>query len=225
MPFIHTEIHDKVAWVTLTRPEKLNALSSEVLRELDAAFAALEHDPKTGVIILTGAGDRAFAAGADIAEIRHPDSLAAQQSSLEGQAIYSRIEAFPKPVIAAVNGWALGSGCELAVACHIRVASEEAHFGLPEVSLGTIPGYGGTQRLPRLVGKGVALDMILTGEPISASEALAVGLVSRVFPALDLKAGAEKMARTILTRGPLAVRVAISTVIQGMNAPLEIAVA
>ena len=215
------EKQDRIAWVTLNRPEKLNALNSELLKELDCTFAGLEQDPEVGVVILTGAGEKAFVAGADIAELRDLDAAGARIQALRGQAVFQRIEDMPKPVLAVVNGFALGGGCELALACHVRIASETARFGLPEVSLGIIPGYGGTQRLPRIVGKGVALDMILSGDMVGAAGALRLGLVSRVFPAAELKAGAEKLAKTMLSRGPLALRSALTAVHQGLEMPQE----
>jgi len=212
---------DRLAWITLNRPEKLNALNHEVLQELERVFADLEQDPEVGVVVLTGAGEKAFVAGADIAELRDLDSAGARVQALRGQAVFQRIEAMPKPVIAAVNGFALGGGCELALACHIRMASENARFGLPEVSLGLIPGYGGTQRLARLVGKGVALDMILSGEMTSAADALRMGLVSRVVPQAELRAAAEKLARTLLSRGPIALRSALAAVNEGLEMSQE----
>jgi enoyl-CoA hydratase len=217
MSFVLVDKVDRIAWVTLNRPEKLNALNNEVLKQLEQVFADLEHDAEVGVVVLTGAGEKAFVAGADIAELQSLDTAAARVQALSGQAVFQRIEALPKPVIAAVNGFALGGGCELALACHIRIASETARFGLPEVSLGVIPGYGGTQRLPRLVGKGVALDLILSGEMVPAAEALRMGLVSRVVPQADLRATAEKLARTILSRGPLALRSALAAVHDGLE--------
>jgi enoyl-CoA hydratase len=221
MAFLHIEIVDRIAWITLQRPEKLNALNNEVLKELEQAFASLEFDDQVGAVVLTGSGEKAFVAGADIAELASLDTASARRQALAGQAVFERIESFPKPVIAAVNGFALGGGCELALACHIRIASENAKFGLPEVSLGVIPGYGGTQRLPRLVGKGVALDMILSGEMVAAADAYRTGLVSRVFPQAELRAGADKLARMILARGPLALRSALDAVQQGLEMPLE----
>jgi len=221
MSLVLVEKADRIAWITLNRPEKLNALNNEVLRTLDVVFADLEHDAEVGVVVLTGAGEKAFVAGADISELKTLNAAAARVQALLGQAVFQRIESLPKPVIAAVNGFALGGGCELAMACHIRIASENARFGLPEVSLGIIPGYGGTQRLPRLVGKGVALDLILSGEMAPAADALRMGLVSRVVPQADLKATAEKLAKTILSRGPLALRSALAAVNEGFEMPQE----
>ena len=221
MSVVIIEKLDRVAWVTLNRPDKLNALNNELLKELECQLAGLENDPEVGVIVLTGAGEKAFVAGADISELKDLDSASARVQALKGQEVFNRLERMPKPVIAAVNGFALGGGCELALACHIRIASENARFGLPEVSLGIIPGYGGTQRLPRLVGKGVALDMILSGEMVGAADALRMGLVSRVLPQAELKAAAAKLAATILSRGPLALRSALAAVHQGLEMPLE----
>ena len=221
MSFVLVEKAERIAWITLNRPEKLNALNNEVLRTLDVIFAELEHDAEVGVVVVTGAGEKAFVAGADIAELKSLDAARARVQALLGQAVFQRIESMPKPVIAAVNGFALGGGCELALACHIRIASENARFGLPEVSLGIIPGYGGTQRLPRLVGKGVALDMILSGEMTSAADALRMGLVSRVAPQAELKATVEKLAKTMLSRGPLALRSALAAVNEGIEMPQD----
>ena len=221
MTLVQIEISDRVAWLTIHRPEKLNALNADVLKQLEQSFASLEFEERVGAVILTGAGEKAFVAGADIGELKSLDTASARRLALAGQAVFQRIESFPKPVIAAVNGFALGGGCELALACHIRIASENAKFGLPEVSLGIIPGYGGTQRLPRLVGKGVALDMILSGEMVSAADALRMGLVSRVYAQGELRSRAENLAKTILSRGPLALRSALNAVHEGMEMPLE----
>lgn len=221
MSLVLVEKQDRIAWVTLNRPEKMNALNNALLKELECEIAGLEHDAEVGVVILTGAGEKAFVAGADISELKDLDSGSAREQALKGQAVFNRIAAMPKPVIAAVNGFALGGGCELALSAHIRVASENAKFGLPEVSLGIIPGYGGTQRLPRLVGTGVGLDLILSGDMVPAADALRMGLVSRIFPQADLKAGVEKLAKTILSRGPLALTRALAAVQQGVEMPLE----
>jgi enoyl-CoA hydratase len=221
MSFVIVEKVDRIAWITLNRPEKLNALNNEVLKQLELVFADLEQDSEVGVVVVTGSGEKAFVAGADIGELKSLDTAGARVQALRGQAVFQRIEAMPKPVIAAVNGFALGGGCELALACHIRIASENARFGLPEVSLGIIPGYGGTQRLARLVGKGVALDLILSGELTPAADALRMGLVSRVVPLAELRATAEKLARTILTRGPLALRSALAAVNEGLEMSQE----
>jgi enoyl-CoA hydratase len=221
MSLVLVEKQDRIAWVTLNRPEKMNALNNALLQELEEVIAGLEHDAEVGVVVLTGAGEKAFVAGADISELKDLDSGSAREQALKGQAVFNRIASMPKPVIAAVNGFALGGGCELALSAHIRVASENAKFGLPEVSLGIIPGYGGTQRLPRLVGTGVGLDLILSGDMVPAADALRMGLVSRVFPLAELKAGVEKLARTILSRGPLALTRALAAVQQGVEMPLE----
>ena len=177
---VRVEWDGELAVVTIDRQEKLNALNAEVLVELGEVFESLAADAAVRAVILTGAGGRAFVAGADIAELARLDSLAAVRLSREGQRIFGNIERSPKPVIAAVGGWALGGGCELALACHLRIASTSARFGLPEVGLGIIPGYGGTVRLARAVGASHATEMILTGEPVDAARAEAIGLVSAV---------------------------------------------
>ena len=200
---------DGVATVTINRPDQLNALSRRVLGELAAAFRQARADEGVVGVVVTGAGERAFAAGADIAEFAEMDAVEGYRLALRGQALLASIEALPKPVVAAVNGFALGGGCELAMACHLRVASEAAQFGLPEVGLGLIPGYGGTQRLPRLVGRGVATEMILTGERMPAERALAVGLVNRVVPAAEVVEAAKVLVRTIASKAPIAVSMAM----------------
>lgn len=214
--FLTVEVADRIATVTITRPDKLNALNARVLEELDGVFTAFSTDRQVGAVILTGAG-RAFVAGADIAEIAANDAAGLERLSAAGQAIFMKIERLPKPVIAAVNGFALGGGCELALACHIRVASEHAKFGLPEVKLGLIPGYGGTQRLPRLVGKGRALQMILTGEQIDATEAHRIGLVNALATASTLSDVARSLALQASRNGPLAVARAIEAVNDGFD--------
>src|SRR5215216_7832345 len=178
-------VADRIATVTVNRPDKLNALNDQVIAELDEAIDSVRDSADVGGVIVTGAG-RAFVAGADISELEKHGAVSAKALAQRGQDVFRKFETSPKPVIAAVNGFALGGGCELAMACHIRIASEAAKFGQPEVKLGLIPGYGGTQRLPRLVGKGRALQLLMTGEVIDAAEALRIGLVNKVVPAADL---------------------------------------
>jgi enoyl-CoA hydratase len=215
------DIRDGIAFVTINRPDKLNALNDQVMAELgDAAERIATEDAIRGAI-LTGTGTKAFVAGADIADLAKQGPFDGKARALRGQAVLRRLETCGKPVIAAVNGFALGGGCELAMACHVRIASENAKFGQPEVKLGIAPGYGGTQRLPRLVGKGVALQLILTGETIDAHEAHRIGLVSKVAPAGELLAEAERLLRGILAMGPLAVRLALEAVDQGLEMSLE----
>ena len=215
------EIKDGVVRLTVNRPEKLNALNRETLAEIDRATGEFLGDRAAGALILTGSGSRAFVAGADIAELAELDAEGGRQYSLRGQAVLGRLEHSSKPTIAAINGFALGGGLELALGCQIRIAAEGASMGLPEVKLGLIPGFGGTQRLPRLVGRGKALEMILTGDPIDAQEAARIGLVNRVVPADQLIDTCEKMARTISSRGPAAVRLAIEAVHRGLDVGLE----
>jgi len=207
-----TDVSDRIATVTVNRPEKLNALNAEARSELGDCFASFKSDPAVDVVILTGAGEKAFVAGTDIGELRGLDGASGKEFSGEGQSVFDAIENLGKPVIAAVNGYALGGGCELALACHIRLAAAGARFGQPEVNLGVIPGYGGTQRLARLIGRGRAMEMILTGVQIDAQEALAAGLVSRVFPAPELMGRARAMAATIASVGQIAVRMALKAV-------------
>ena len=195
---------DGVLTITLDRPDALNALSQQLVAELSKAIRLARRDDVRGVVI-TGAGEKAFAAGADISEFAGMEPLDAHRFAARGQAVFASIETLPKPVVAAVNGYALGGGCELAMACHLRVASETAQFGQPEVQLGLIAGYGGTQRLPRLVGRGVATEMLLTGERISARRAYEVGLVNRVVPAAALAEAARQFVLTIAQKAPVAV--------------------
>src|SRR5215218_2222398 len=195
--FLTFEVADRIATITVNRPDKLNALNDATIAELGMAIDEARTRQDVGGVILTGAG-RAFVAGADISELVGQSPFVAKGRSRAGQEIFRRFETSPKPVIAAVNGFALGGGCELAMACHVRVASEHAKFGTPEVKLGVVPGYGGTQRLPRLVGKGRALQLLMTGEMIDAEEAYRIGLVNRVVPAAELIATATTVLQTIL---------------------------
>jgi enoyl-CoA hydratase/carnithine racemase len=212
------EKHDAIARVTVNRPKVLNALNRATWAELRLAFEDLRDDPAILGVILTGAGDKAFIAGADITELAQVSALEAEASSRFGQQVLLLIENLGKPVIAAVNGFALGGGCETAMACTLRIASEKAQFGQPEVKLGLPPGGGGTQRLPRLVGKGRALKLILTGGPVNAQEAFRIGLVDEIVPAAELLARAEAILREIAANAPVAVRFALAAVHQGMDA-------
>ena len=213
-------VADRIATLSINRPDKLNALNDRVIAELGAAIEDLRGRDDVGGIILTGTG-RAFVAGADIAELSTQTPFDGKARALRGQAVFRRFETSPKPVIAAVNGFALGGGCELAMACHVRLASENAKFGQPEVKLGIGPGYGGSQRLPRLVGRGRAMQLLLTAEMIDAAEAYRIGLVNRVVPAAELMDAARAMMRQILANGPLAVALCIEAVNAGVELPLE----
>src|SRR5690606_4355813 len=196
---------DGVATITLNRPDALNALNQRMVAELGTAFRQAHRDDAVRGVILTGAGEKAFAAGADIAEFAGMEALDGHRFALRGQAVFTQIEAMPKPVVAAVNGFALGGGCELAMACHLRVASETAQFGQPEVALGLVPGDGGTQRLPRLVGRGIAAELLLTGDRISAQRAYAVGLVNHVATPEALLSVAKERVLVIASKAPVAV--------------------
>jgi enoyl-CoA hydratase/carnithine racemase len=211
------EKKDGVAYVTLNRPKVMNALNRKTWEELHAAFEDAREDFNIRGIILTGAGDKAFIAGADISELATVSAVRAQESSRYGQDVLDFVENLGKPVIAAINGFALGGGCETAMACTIRVASETAKFGQPEVKLGLVPGGGGTQRLPRLVGKGRALQIILSGEVISAQEAYRIGLVNEVVPAAEVIARAEAVLRQIFANAPLAVKYSLEAVNKGLE--------
>lgn len=203
---------DGIALLTVNRPDKLNALNSTVLRELDDAATEIKRDHDVRAVILTGAGEKAFVAGADIKELNTLSRTTGEELSRRGQEVFSRFENLGKPVIALVNGYALGGGAELAMACHIRIATENAVFGLPEVGLGLIPGYGGTQRLPALAGKSKAMEMILTGGQVKAEEARSLGLVNSVYPAGEALAESKKLASKIMKNGPVAVEKAIAAV-------------
>jgi enoyl-CoA hydratase len=211
------EKKDGIAYVTLNRPKVLNALNTPTWIDLKTAFEAAKADTSVHGVILTGAGDKAFIAGADISELAHVDAYEAEESSRFGQDVLSLIENLGKPVVAAINGFALGGGCETAMACTIRIAAEHAKFGQPEVKLGLLPGGGGTQRLPRLVGKGRALQLILTGETISAQEAYRIGLVNEVVPAADLIARAETILKQISANAPIAVKFSLEAANKGVE--------
>jgi enoyl-CoA hydratase len=210
-----------VATVTIHRPEKRNALDVETLRELEGAFAELDRDSAVRGVIITGSGDKAFVAGADIGELTAQTPASARELARSGQRVFDGIERLSKPVVAAINGFALGGGCELALSCHVRVASETAKLGTPEVKLGLMCGYGGTQRLPRLVGRGRALELLLTGEAIDAAEALRIGLVNRVVPAEALLAEAEALLRRMIVNAPVSLRYTIEAVATGLDLPLS----
>ena len=215
------EKRNGIAYVTVNRPKALNALNTPTWKDLRRVFDDVRDDDTVRGAILTGTGDKAFIAGEDISELSHATSVDAETSSRSGQAVLDLIENLGKPVIAAVNGFALGGGCETAMACTLRVAAEHARFGQPEVKLGIPPGAGGTQRLPRLVGKGRALQMILSGEMISAQEAYRIGLVNEVVPAAELIARCEAILKQILANAPIAVRFAIEAVNKGMEMSLS----
>ena len=211
------EKKDSIAYVTLNRPKVLNALNKKTWADLRTAFEAARDDAAVRGVILTGAGDKAFIAGADISELANVSAVEAEESSTFGQEVLNLVENRGKPVIAAINGFALGGGCETAMACTIRVASEHAKFGQPEVKLGLIPGGGGTQRMPRLVGKGRALQIILSGEIISAQEAYRIGLVNEVVPAADVITRAEAILKQIFSNAPIAVKYSLEAVNKGLE--------
>ena len=214
---VRYEKKGSIAYVTIDRPKVLNALNTPTWTDLHTAFEDVKKDASVRGVILTGAGDKAFIAGADISELANVDAYDAEESSRFGQGVLDLIENLGKPVIAAINGFALGGGCETAMACTIRIAVEHARFGQPEVKLGLLPGGGGTQRLPRLVGKGRALQLILTGETISAQEAYRIGLVNEVVPAADLIARAETILKQILANAPIALKFSLQAVNKGLE--------
>jgi enoyl-CoA hydratase/carnithine racemase len=214
------EKKNSIAYVTVNRPKVLNALNGTTIEELRAAFHELKHDASIRVVILTGAGEKAFVAGADIGELAQRDPVSGKEFAHRGQNVFNLIENLGKPVIACVNGFALGGGCELALACTMRLASENAKFGQPEVKLGILPGYGGSQRLPRLVGKGLAMQIILAGEMITAQEAHRIGLVNEVTASAELIPRAEAIAAKITANAPLAVQYAMEAVNKGMEMSL-----
>jgi enoyl-CoA hydratase len=223
-----TLLHDiagPIATVTLNRPKVLNALNAQLLNELEHLIAELKAHSAVRVILITGAGERAFAAGADINELAATDAVSGKQFALRGQTVFGAIESCGKPVIALLNGFALGGGCELALACTLRIASETARLGQPEVKLGIVPGYGATQRLPRLVGPAAALKLLLTGEIIDATEALRIGLVNEVVPPQGLLARGRSVAEQIIAMSPLGVAGCLEAVHRGAGLPLDEALA
>ena len=220
-PDLILEERGPVTVLRVNRPDRLNALSRDLLEQIGRAVRVFAGDPGQRALVVTGAGEKSFIAGADIAELAALGPSEAEEYSRSGQAVMDLIESSAKPVIAAVNGFALGGGCELALACHVRLAAENAVLGLPEVGLGAIPGYGGTQRLPRLIGFGRAVELVVTGRRVRADEALTLGLVSRVVPQAALLAEAEKLALAILRNGPLAVAAALEAMRRGVQLPLD----
>jgi len=215
------EIREPLAILTLNRPKVLNALNRATFTDLEKAFTELAARDRIRLILITGAGEKAFAAGADIQELAGLSATEGQQLAARGQRVFDLIETCGKPVIACINGFALGGGCELAMACTLRLASETAKLGQPEVKLGLLPGYGGSQRLPRLVGQGAALKLLITGAIISATEAYRIGLVDEIVPPADLLARAEQLALTIIANAPIAIRHTLDAVHAGYNLPLR----
>lgn len=218
---LQTKKEEGIGWIIINRPKKLNALNSETIQELHDAFLSYLDDTEVGVVILTGSGDKAFIAGADIGELSQLDFSGGKDYVSKGQDLTKLIENFQKPVIAAVNGYALGGGTEMALACHIRIASDNAKMGQPEVKLGLIPGFGGTQRLPRLVGKGRAMELILSGKTIDAAEALEIGMVNQVVPQNDLLSTSQKLAQKIRANAPLALHYGIEAINRGLDKTLD----
>ncbi len=212
---------NKIGFITLNRPGVYNALNASLLDEMGEVVEEAKKDPEIGVVILTGAGDKAFVSGADISEIPASNAILAWATSRDHQSILNQLERMGKPSIAAINGYCLGGGLELAMACTLRIASENAKLGLPELGLGLIPGYGGTQRLTRLVGRGKAFEMILTAKPIDAAEAFRIGLVNQVVPPSELMPKAKEMAESILKSGPTAIRLAMDLVLRGQEMSLD----
>lgn len=221
MSNISVEQVDSVVLVTITRPKVLNAINSQTIQELHETFCKLKEDAKVRVVILTGEGDRAFIAGADISELTEMTPTSAREVARRGQALCDLIEGIGKPVIAAINGFALGGGCEIAMACTFRLASDTAKLGQPEVNLGLIAGFGGSQRLPRLIGPSLALELLLTGDTVTADEACLLGLVNHVFPSSRLQEEAHLLASKLAAKPPLAVKYTLDAVQHGMDMSLS----
>ena len=221
MPYenLLAETRNAIGYVTVNRPKVLNALNTQTLDELRRAILELKHDDSVRVVILTGAGEKSFIAGADINELATQTPITGREHAIAGQHVLDLLEQLGKPVIAAINGYALGGGCELAMACTIRIAADTAKLGQPEINLGLIPGYAGTQRLARIVGRGRALELLLTGDQIPAAEAHRLGLVNRVVPAADLMAEARKLAATLAAKAPVAIRYILEAVHKGLEMP------
>jgi len=215
------EKKDGIATITFNRPKVLNALNRKTVEELQSALLDARDDASVRVLILTGAGEKAFVAGADIGELSQQTPVSGKDFSLFGQSVFHLLEMIGKPSICAINGFALGGGCELALSCSIRIASKNAKLGQPEVKLGILPGYGGSQRLTRLCGKGVAHELCLTGEMITAEEAMRIGLVNHVYESAELLPAAEAMAKKIIANGPLAVKFTMEAIERGIEMPLE----
>jgi len=214
-----------IGMITLNRPKALNALNSELLKELNGLLDEIAQDDSVKVVVITGSGDKSFVAGADIAEMQSMSPMEGRAFGKFGQAIFNKLENIPQPVIAAVNGFALGGGCELAMACDIRIASDRAKFGQPEVSLGIVPGFGGTQRLPRLIGKGRAKELLYTADMINAEEAYRIGLVNKIVPADELLSTTKELAEKIMARAQVAVQLCKAAVNTGMDIDLESGIA
>jgi len=223
--YILYEEKEQIAYVTMNRPEVLNALNAKTIDELSDVFSQIRDNDAVEVVIITGSGTKSFVAGGDIKELGQENSVDGKGRSITAQEMRNRIEWLGKPVIAAVNGFAFGGGCELALACHIRIASENAKFGQPEVNLGLMAFGGGTQRLPRLIGKGRALELLLTGDIIDAAEAYRIGLVNKVVPSESLLATTEELARKILSKGPVAVKLTLESVLAGTDMDMREAIA
>jgi enoyl-CoA hydratase len=217
------KVENNIGLITINRPDKLNALNAETVTELFQVLKKLRQNDSVAVIIITGSGEKAFVAGADIAEISRHDEISGRIFATRGQRVYRYLEKLEKPVIAAINGFALGGGCELAMACHIRIASDNAKFGQPEINLGLIPGYGGTQRFPRLIGTTKALYYLLTGEMFDAQRALELGLISEIVPQAELMTRATKIAEVLCEKSPIAVKYILQAVTEGIEQNLDTA--